>query len=137
MIEANELRPGLLVIWKRESFAFSMDFWFSRDIPCVITEVNEKTFRVMRFDDFTETEPMEMFDVEGKSWSSRRDMRACSEAEIRDYLSDRVFLMQERVENARKRIESMERELEEYEKKTTKYKERVESVFEEIKGFAK
>jgi len=102
MIEAHELRKGLLVWWTAERY---MSSW---SCPCVVTEVAEGHFRVRSFDDGKETGPLRMHDVPGGDPSSRHEMRVCSKTEVRRYFEDRKRALEDRATKARRAVEDAE-----------------------------
>lgn len=109
MIEAKQIKPGLLVWW-----AVSTD---RRDwsCPAVVTEVKRgKSFRVMSFDDFKVTDPLRMEAVPGGDGTCRDEMRVCTIDEVEEFIDKQRDAHLARVEKARTELAARERELTAY-----------------------
>lgn len=89
MVQASELKVGLLVWWTAER---SMKAW---SCPCVVTyvDVEKNHYRVRSLDDFEETSNLLIDRGEGGDKSSLTEMRICTLDEVKIYFRERSAAM--------------------------------------------
>ena len=106
MVEVSQIKVGAFFWWEADR---PRKYW---SCPCVVTEAEQDSFKVVSLDDFKEIGPLRMHD--GGDESCRSEMRPCTLQEVERYIEDRKRRLGDDITSAKRALQDRQQELREY-----------------------